>query len=357
MLITDVDKTRARETGEAGMDFKTSLRHIQKGSFGPLYVCYGTESYLIQEFIQKLTSRLIDPQDAAFAVSKYDLAETPIDTIVEEAEELPFIGPRKLIIATNALFLTGAKESTKIEHKPERLLEYLKSPVDFSVIVLTVNAEKLDERKKLVKSLKEKDCLVACTSLSAEELGQWVRGEAEKAGISFAYGALDEFIMYTGTNLQALSSELDKCAMFIGRGGTITSDVLEQLVTRSIEQNIFILIEHIVQLKLDKAFTMLADLFRRKEEPIKIMALIARQFRIMYQVKDLQQQGYSQQQMASQLSLHPYAVKIAAGQSNRFEVAQLAGILSQLADLDYQMKSGKIDKALGLELFLLKLIA
>ncbi|NHN30966.1 DNA polymerase III subunit delta [Paenibacillus agricola] len=338
------------------MDFKTALRHIQKKTFAPVYVCYGTESYLIQEFIQKLTASLIDPQDAAFAVSKYDLAETPLDTIIEEAEELPFIGPRKLIIATNALFLTGAKETTKVEHKPERLLEYFKAPVDFSVIVLTVNAEKLDERKKLVKSLKEKDCIVACTTLSAGELSSWVQGEADKLGVHFAPGAMDQFIMYTGTNLQNLSSELDKCAMYIGRGGKITIEVLEQLVTRSIEQNIFIMIEHIVQLKLDKAFTILADLFRRKEEPIKIMALIARQFRIMYQVKDMQQQGYSQQQIATQLSLHPYAVKIAAGQCNRFEAAQLASILGQLADLDYQMKSGKIDKSLGLEMFLLRLM-
>jgi DNA polymerase-3 subunit delta len=352
MLIRESEK----EPGDTGMDFKTALRHIQKGAFAPVYVCYGTESFLIREFIQKLTERLINPEDAAFAVSKYDLAETSLDTIIEEAEELPFIGPRKLIIASNALFLTGAKESTKVEHKPERLLEYVKAPADFSVIVLTVNAEKLDERKKLVKSLKEKDCLVACTALTAGELGQWVQSEADKLGVHFAPGIRDQFILYVGTNLQNLTSELDKSAMFIGRGGTITAEVVEQLVTRSIEQNIFIMVEHIAQLKLDKAFTILADLFRRKEEPIKIMALIARQFRIMYQVKDMQKQGYSQQQMATQLGLHPFAVKIAAGQCNRFEAAELAGILDQLADLDYQMKSGKIDKSLGLEMFLLRLM-
>jgi DNA polymerase-3 subunit delta len=351
------DKRMADRCGDTGMDFKTALKKIQKEAFAPLYVCYGAESYLIQELLQKLTNRYIEPEDQSFAVSKYDLAETPLDTIIEEAETLPFMGPRKLVIATNALFLTGAKESAKVEHKTERLLEYLKSPVDFSIIVLIVYADKLDERKKLVKSLKESDCLVSCTSLSADDLSHWLKGEAEKAGISFAPGVVEQFIMYTGTNLQTLSSELDKCALFLGQGGILTTDVLDQLVTRSTEQNIFILIEQIVQLQLDKAFTMLAELLRRKEEPIKIMALIARQFRILYQVKDLQQQGYSQQQMASQLGLHPYAVKIATGQCNRFEVQQLTGILNQIADLDYQMKSGKIDKTLGLELFLLRLIA
>jgi DNA polymerase-3 subunit delta len=311
----------------------------------------------VHAFIDKLTERLIEPEHREFAVSKYDLSETPLDTVIEEAETLPFMVPRKLVIASNALFLTGAKESTKVEHKPERLIEYMKAPADFTVIVFTVNADKLDERKKLVKSLKEADALVACTSLSADDLTHWVKQEADKAGIQFAPGVIEQFIMYTGTNLQALSSELEKCSLFVGRGGTLTSDALEQLVTRSIEQNIFILIEHIVQLQLDKAFTMLNELLRRKEEPIKIMALIARQFRIMLQVKDLQQQGYSQQQMASQLGLHPYAVKVAAGQCSRFEQKRLADIMSQLSDLDYQMKSGKIDKVLGLEMFLLRLAA
>ncbi|MCS7458519.1 DNA polymerase III subunit delta [Paenibacillus doosanensis] len=339
------------------MDYKSAMKQIQQGKIAPVYVCYGSESYLIHALTDRLTEQLVDPEHKSFAVTKYDLAETPLDTVIEEAETLPFMVPKKLVIAANALFLTGAKDSSKVEHKPERLTEYMRTPADFSVIVFTVNADKLDERKKLVKSLKEANCLVPCASLSADDLTGWVRQEAEKAGFTFAPGVIEQFILYTGTNLQALSSELEKCALFVGRGGVLSADALDQLVTRSIEQNIFILIEHIVQLQLEKAFTMLSELLRRKEEPIKIMSLIARQFRIMFQVKDLQQQGYSQQQMASQLGLHPYAVKVASGQSSRFELKKLASILDQLSDLDYQMKSGKIDKVLGLEMFLLKLIA
>ncbi|MNI82035.1 DNA polymerase III subunit delta [compost metagenome] len=75
----------------------------------------------------------------------------------------------------------------------------------------------------------------------------------------------------------------------------------------------------------------------------------------MLQVKDLARQSYSQQQIASQLALHPYAVKIAGEQARKFEEAQLKSIIHDLAQLDYKMKSGGIDKVLGLELFLLKL--
>ncbi|CAG7639651.1 putative protein YqeN [Paenibacillus solanacearum] len=337
------------------MDVKTAVRQINKGQHKPVYVCYGPETFLMQEVVERLTDKLVEPGQREFAINKYDMAETPLDVVIDEAETLPFMVPHKIVIASNALFLTGAKESAKVEHKPERLLSYLKAPAEFSIIVFTVDAEKLDERKKLVKALKEADALVPCAALSDSELTQWVQREAEKAGLQFAPGAAEQLIMYTGTSLQALVKEIEKCALFVGKGGTLTIPDLEQLVTRSIEQNIFQLIECIVQVRLEQAFTMLAELLRRKEEPIKIVALIARQIRIMFQVKDLSQQGYSQQQMASQLGIHPYAVKIAAGQAERFEAKRLGQLLQQLADLDYQMKSGKIDKVLGLEMFLLKL--
>ncbi|WP_426447854.1 DNA polymerase III subunit delta [Paenibacillus sp. S-38] len=337
------------------MDYKTAVKRIGRGEIAPIYVCYGGEAYLIQELISRLTDKLVEPEHKAFAVTRYDLAETPVESVIEEAETLPFMVPRKLVVASNALFLTGAKESNKVEHRLEKLTEYMKSPVDYSVLIFTVDAEKLDERKKIVKSLKEADVLVPCTMLSADELTQWVAQEARRRGFEFAPGVVDRLILYTGTSLQALTKEVEKCGLFAGQGGTLTADDLEQLVSRTTEQNIFQLIEHIVQMQMDPAFTMLNELLRRKEEPIKIVMLVARQFRIMFQVKDLMSQGYSQQQIASQIGLHPYGVKIAAGQANRFDLKRLGSILQQLADLDFQMKSGRIDKVLGLELFLLKL--
>ncbi|MNI12940.1 DNA polymerase III subunit delta [compost metagenome] len=220
-----------------------------------------------------------------------------------------------------------------------------------------MDADKLDERKKIVKALKERDAALPFLSLTPEELQQWVNKQANRNGFTFAQGADEQLILYTGGHLQALSAEIEKISLYIGQGGTITLDHIDQLVARSTEQNVFILIEDIVQLRLERAFVILEELLKQKEEPIKILMLIARQFRIIMQVKELSKQGYSGQQMASQVGLHPFAVKVAEGQAKKYDVRKLSMILSQLADLDYQMKSGKIDKVLGLELFLLKLVA
>jgi DNA polymerase-3 subunit delta len=339
------------------MDPKKALKDIEAGKPQPVYLCFGPEKYRRHSFIQALTDAMIEPDQKEFAVSKFDLGETSLTAVLDDAETLPFMVPRKLVIASNALFFTGAKESTKIDHNLDRLLEYLKSPVDYTVIVFTVDADKLDERKKVVKALKDHDATLPFLSLSPEELQGWVSRQAEQAGFAFKPDALDQIILYTGGHLQALSAEIEKISLYVGPGGTATTDVVEQLVARSTEQNVFILIEDIVQMRLDRAFVILEELLKQKEEPIKILMLIARQFRIMLQVKELSKQGYSHPQMASQIGLHPFAVKVAEGQAKKYHVAKLGLILAQLADLDFQMKTGRIDKVLGLELFLLKLAA
>ncbi|WP_438446193.1 DNA polymerase III subunit delta [Gorillibacterium sp. sgz5001074] len=337
------------------MDLKSIVKELDKGTPRPVYVCCGTEKFRMQEFLQFVLNKCVPEENRDFAVSRYDLTETPLDDVLEDAGTMPFMAERKVVIASNALFLTGAKESGKIEHRTEKLLEYMKFPAEFSVLVLTVDADKLDERKKIVKTLKDAGVVLTFSPLTAEDLAQWVKRRADSLGVTFGPGAVEAFLLSGGTNLQSLSSELEKLSLYAGRGGTITAETVEQLVVRSTEQDVFVLIDDIVRLRKDRALTILYELLKRREEPIKIAMLMTRQFRMMLQVKELERQGYSQQQMAGTVGAHPYAVKIAAEQSRRFSFQQLAEILSQLGDMDYGMKSGKVDKVLGLEMFILKL--
>ena len=335
------------------MDYKTAMKQIGRGSVQPVYVCYGPETYLLEEFVAHLADHWLEPEYREFSVSKYDLTETGLDAVLEDARTLPFMAERKLVIAKNALFFTASKDPGKIEHQTDRLLEYAKEPSEQTVLVFTVEAEKLDERKKLVKTFR--DACIPFSPLSADELLQWVNRQAAKLNVTLADGAADHLILYAGTQLRQLARELEKLALYAGPNGTITGEAIERLVSRQAEQNVFALIDDIAHLRLQRAFETLRDLLNQREEPIKILLLIARQFRIIMQVKELARKGYSQQQIASGLGIHPYAVKIAAEQGKRYDNERLIRILTKLADLDYMMKSGKIDKVLGLELFLLEL--
>lgn len=339
------------------MDVKTAIKQLKQGQISPLYLCYGTEKYQIKEFTGLLEENIVDRDQKDFALAAYDLSETPIEVVIEEAETLPFLVERKLIIVRDSALFTAAagKEGGKIEHKVEALLDYINNPAEHSVIVFVVNGEKLDERKKIVKAMKSAGTVLSFMPLGGGELTEWIVRQVEKRGCRIGREAAEALVAATGVQMSALSVEVDKLCLYAGTGGKIETATIEMLVARTTEQNVFAMVEHIAGLRLEQALGIFYELLKQREEPIKIAALIARQFRIMLQVKEMARQSYSQQQIASQLGLHPYAVKIAGEQARKFEPARLKAILSDLARLDHQMKSGGIDKVLGLELFLLKL--
>ncbi len=336
------------------MDAKQAFRQIKQGQVAPVYICYGTESYLMNEFIERLVEQLVEPEHREMALVRFDTGESPVDAILEEAETLPFLVPSKVVLVRDSVLFASGKESAKVEHRPERLLSYLEQPSETTVLVFLVPHEKLDERKKLVKAAKAADFVIPFTPLSAEELGQWIQKRATSRGRTLAKDAGEELLRRVGTDMHSLAAEMDKLILHAGADGTITLDAVNELVIVATEQNVFRLTEELAALRTGPAIALYYDLLRQREEPIKLMALMVRQFRNMLHVKELASQGYSPQQMAGQLGLHPYAVKITAEQTRKFSLERLATLLSELADLDYAMKTGQVDKTLGLELFLLK---
>lgn len=330
-------------------------KQIKRNEILPLYLLYGKETFLINETKQLLTEQVLKEEDAEFNLSVYDLHETPIETALEDAETLPFLGEKKLLFLHNPQFLTAEKTKEKVEHNLSRLEAYLREPAPYSVMVFIAPYEKLDERKKLTKELKKKAAVFEAKKLNETELKNWIRSRAEFNGVMIEPAAIDLMLALAGTNLFMLTSEVDKLALYTGRGLTIDAQTVEKLVSRSLEQNIFALVDKIVSRKIDEALRIYYDLLKLNEEPLKILSVITGQFRLLYQVKELSRRGYGQQQIAGYLKVHPFRIKLAAGQAQKFSDTELTNIMKELAEADFKMKTGQMNKELLIELFLLNL--
>jgi len=263
---------------------------------------------------------------------------------------------RKIILVKDQTIFAAGKEG-KLEHRTDTVLQYIESPNETSILVFLVQADKLDERKKTVKAAKAAGVVLAFQPFSADELIQWVKNRANKLDAHMDDAAVEALLNSAGTGLQTLSAELEKLSLYAGKGGTIDVETVNKLITKSTEQNVFQLVEDVIRKRADRAINTLHELIKQKEEPIKITALIIRQLRIMLQVKELTGQSFSQQQAASQLGLHPYAVKVAAEQARSHDAASLAAWLAEAAELDYEMKTGRVEKTLGLELLIMRMAA
>ncbi|MFT4412701.1 DNA polymerase III subunit delta [Fredinandcohnia humi] len=330
-------------------------KKIKKKQFSPIYLMYGTEAFLLQETKDLLIKNAMHEDEKDFNLSVYDLEETPVEIAISDAETLPFMGERRIVILHNPSFLTAEKAKDKVEHRIEKLEQYVKEPAPFTILVFIAPYEKLDERKKIVKQLKANAEVLTVNTLSEKDLHLWIADRANQYHVAISSTAIQELLQVAGTNLMIITQELDKMCLYVGAEGSITEDTVKLLVPRSLEQNIFSLIDKVVNRKLAEALRIFYDLLQNNEEPLKILSLLATQFRLIYQVKELSKMGYGQQQIAGNLKVHPFRVKLAAGQASLFTEHELLKILNQLAEADYEMKSGKKDKQLILELFIMNL--
>lgn len=330
-------------------------KQIRQNNIAPVYLLFGTEAFLINETKQLLLRTVLKDEEKEFNYSVYDLEETSIDEALEDAETFPFLGEKKIVFLHNPLFLTAEKKKEKVEHNLSKLEAYLHQPAPYTVLVISAPYEKLDERKKITKELKKNAVIVEAKKLNEHELNNWLKDRAKTNGIDITQEAIDLMLALVGTNLFMLTSEIDKLALYSNGKQTIDAELVDKLVSRSLEQNVFTLIDKIVQRKLEEALRIYYDLLKQNEEPIKILALIAGQFRLIYQVKELSRRGYGQQQIAGFIKTHPFRVKLAAAQAGKFTDEELTSFIKMLADADFQMKTGGMNKSLLIEMLLFKL--
>ena len=156
-----------------------------------------------------------------------------------------------------------------------------------------------------------------------------------------------------GDNLYVLENEINKLKIYKNNDLEITNEDIFEVTTKSINTDIFNLIDNIVNKNIDEALTNYYELIKIGEEPIKILVLLANQFRLMYQVKELSKKGYRIYDIMDLLDQKQYPIQKAIQKGYNYDSKLLLEYLNKLSELDINIKTGKIDKNIGLELFIL----
>lgn len=308
------------------------------------YLIYGNDYGLIKREIDKITNGITD-------VVKYDLSASNVSDVIEEASCMSLFGDKKVVIGENALFLTGA--NTSVNHDIDYLTSYVNAENHDNIVILTVVQDKLDERKKIVKLLKKNVTVIHKETIDEKDLPKFVIKEFLNNGYKIDYKTASYFVDYVGKNIDILLSEINKMIIYKDTNKEIFIEDILNISSKCFNDNVFDLSDAIMKKDFKKIFSCYNDLMILKEEPIKIIALLASQFTLVYQSKLLSKEGFMSKDIASTLKVHPYRVKLAL--ETNYPDFELKDILKKLHNLDYEIKTGKVDKIVGLESFLLHL--
>lgn len=333
--------------------FTKAWKEIKNGQIAPVYCIYGEESYFIDETIKRIKEALNTAEEAE--VMTFDMDEQPVDLVIDEADTFPFFSERKLVIAKNASFLKASeKGKEKIEHDLKRLENWLAYPSDFCVTLFIAPYEKLDERKKITKAVKEKSILLHAETPKENDLAAWIRSEVKGFEKSITDDAVDKLVEMVGANMLQLQKEIEKMALYLGEEGQITVHLVEELVAKTLEHDAFKMLNAYLSRNVSEALQIYHDLLRQKEEPIMLVGLLASNIRTMSNVYYLQKKGYHPNQISKQLKLHPYRVKLMLENRQRPNEERLLKALKNLSDVDLKLKSISGNRERYLEMFLLK---
>lgn len=319
-----------------------------------IFLIYGLEKFVIDRQVETIIKKTIG-ESMEYNTIKYDLQQTPIQEVIEDCETIPFLSEYKVIIVENPYFLTGKKVKVDFEHDLEGFLSYINNPSNTTILIIVADYEKIDTRKKIVKTLYKKAHVYEASKLDDNKLFDNIRKIVEKKNKRISDDAIKELIKRIGNNFSILYQEIKKIIIYKNDSDEITIDDVKLLSSRTLEDNIFELVDSVINKDSEKSLRIYYDLLRQNEEPIRIIIIIAGQFRLLYQTKKLYQKGYSEKEIASKLKVHPYRVKLAGRKISKYNETELLKYLDELSTLDQTIKSGKVEKKLGLELFFLKL--
>lgn len=326
---------------------KRIAQDIKSGQFSNIYLLYGEETYLRKQCRDNLRKALV-AEDDTMNCSIYSGKDINVNEIIDLAGTMPFFAERRMIIVENSGFFKAGSN--------DRLLELLKNMPETSYLIFV--EEEADKRGKLYKAVTANGYAAVCEPQDEASLKRWVMGLLKKENKLITADALNLLLDKTGANMENIRREVEKlvCYKYFDEG--ITAEDVEELCTVQIQNRIFEMVDAVAAKNQKTALALYYDLLALKEAPMKILALTARQFNMLLQVKEMKQKGYPESEIAKQTGLNPYFLKKKyIPQAAQFKLPKLEEALRACVDAEERVKTGKMPDTLSVELIIVGLSA
>lgn len=334
--------------------FVDFLNELTRGDVFPVYLFYGPETYLREQAISRLREILLPSGGGELNYEVLDGETLTVREIITTAGYTSLIAGRRLVVVRNPVLFQPAQAKNDAEEK--HLLEYLAGPPAGTCLVFD-SGQGVDRRKKVYKEVARVGRAIEFTRLKPAELVKWLAKLAREQGCTLSREAAGELLARCGREMYTLYHEMGKLACYAGRGKEISPAMVRELVTGGVEENIFEVVDAIGLRDCARALSGIRSLLLQKYPPRQITGMVAKQFRMILQVRGLQEAGRTREEIGTLLQLHPFVYKKIQQQQNNFSTDRMVRCINELAELDYRVKTGRVAFYPAMETLILKICA
>ena len=318
------------------------LQDIKSKTYSSVYLLCGEEVYLRKQYRDRLREALSEEGDT-MNTHYYEGKHIPLGEVTDLAQTMPFFAERRVIIIEN---------SGWIQKGGEQMATYLPKMPDSTVLIFV--EEQIDKRSKLYKTIKAKGRITEFTTQDEQTLKKWIWGMLKKEGKKITDLDLQYLLEKTGTEMSHIKMEIEKLLCYVMNKEIITREDIDAICVKRIQNQIFEMINAIASGEQKKALQLYYDLLTLKEPPMRILALIGRQFNLLLQVKELKKKGYSTKTISEKTGLHSFIVGKYVKQAEGFKTKELRQALEDCVKTDEQVKTGQMQDIMSVELLIVK---
>lgn len=315
---------------------------LQTQQFQNAYLLHGDEDYLKKQYRDKLIKALV-PEGDTMNFAKYEGAGISVGEVIDLAETLPFFADRRVILISDSGFFKSSEE---------QLADYL-GEIQETTCFIFIESE-VDKRSKTYKAISKHGCVQDFSMPDENTLAKWMMSRVKGAGKSMTQNAWQEFLERAGDSMEHMDKEMEKLLSYTLEKDSISLEDVEAICTKQVQSKIFDMINFIASKNLPQVLALYHDLLAAKEPPIRILALIIRQFDQMYLYKDMAASGMNVTTIASKLGTRDFIVRKNLSLAKNFSMEQIRRLLEEAADLDERAKTGLINDRMAVEMLIVK---
>ena len=311
---------------------------IKSGKFKSLYLLCGSEKFLVLSYKKRLKKAMVEDD---MNYNYFEGKQLEESELMDAIATLPFFAAARCIIIEKSNLFKAASE---------RFIEFLETAPKSSHVIFV--EEEVDKKSKLYKKVKELGHIAVFNTVESGELRKWIVGFIKRYGKEISFPDAELILNYVGNDMNRLSMELEKLISFVGDKRLVEKSDIESIVSESLQNKIFEMINAIVVRNTERAIDIYEDLLALKEAPLKIISLISGQFNQLLNIKDMLIEGVGKKEIGAKLKLTDYITNKLVKQCQGFDRKRLYAYLNKCIELEFDVKRGIIGERLALELII-----
>ncbi len=321
------------------------LAQVETGSIPQVVVLSGTERFFVDRAIEALRKAVLGEGPSGFNEDVFEGKGSSAARVIDAARTLPMLASHRLVLVRGAAALAAADL--------DKLADYLEAPSPSSCVVLT--ADKLDGRTRLAKRASKLGLSWEAAPLKPGDLRGFVQREAQRHGARLLPDAGAALLDAVGNDLPALDDALERLSLYVGEGASIDVAAVEACVAKLRVESIWALVDAVGMRDQRTALRAAASLLADREPPLRVLAMVARQLRMVGRMQSALAAGEPPQEAARAAGAPPFKARELATAAKRMGAGTLARAFGVLAETDLALKGSKRPPDIVLEQAILDL--